>query len=227
MKKVVASPIKKLGVVYSDGTDTYQFTYDDKKRVTKIENYWNDALDKTITYDYSVAGKLAIVTGTTTTNYEINAKGMVTKEDWGNGEYASYEYDNDGYLIKVSEFWDNISHKKMEAVVTNGNIMKHTSYNDDGVVTKIKEFTYTPGDNVNEIHQASMIDNNTKPMGNLFGKPSKKILASLQYWDPRVTPLVQKTTTINYTFDSKNRPTEIVRVLFDGSKETYTYGYFD
>jgi len=226
-KEVAVSPIKTLGVVYPSGTEIYQFTYDDKKRVSKIEDYWENDLAEVISYDYSVAGKLTITKGTDATTYDINAKGLITKEDWGGGEYVAYEYDANDYLVKVIEHWGNADHVKLEAVITNGNIVKHTSYTDDGEVSRIKEFVYTPGDNVNGIHQASLIDSNTKPMGNLYGKPSKKIASSLTYWDPRVTPIEQRTTTLSYEFDTKQRPVKMTRTLFNGEKEVYTYGYYD
>lgn len=227
-KVVAATPIKKLGVVTPDGTDTYEFTYDDKKRVSKIDNYWNGDFDKSIVYSYAVANKLSITSGSNSpTIYEINAAGLVTKELWNSAgtEWSGYEYDANGYMVKVVEHYDNIDHKKMEAVITNGNVTKHTTYNDAGIVSKVKEFTYTPGDNVNDIHQASMIDNNTKPIGGIFGKPSKKILASLQYWDPRENPVVKKTSTMSYDFDTENRPSKITKTLFDGGKEIATYEY--
>jgi len=224
---VAASPIKSIGVVYTDGIEKYEFTYDAvTKKITKIDDFWNDVLDKTITYDYSVANKLTITSGTSVTVYDINASGMVTREDWGNDEWAGYEYNADGYLTKIIEHWGGADHLKMEAVITNGNIMKHTTYDDDGVtVKKIKEFTYTTGDNVNDIHQACMVDNNTKPVGNLFGKPSKKLVDFLEYWDPRTTDPKGK-TTISYEFDSKNRPSKITRAG-DGWQEVYTYTYYE
>ncbi len=226
-KKVTATPIKTLSVVTVDGTDSYTFTYDDKKRVSKIDNYWNDVFDKAIVYDYSVSGKLSIKSGSNDpTTYDINSAGLVTKEWWSDEEWAAYEYDANGYMTKIVEHWGGADHLKMEAVITNGNIMKHTTYDDDGVTVKrIKEFTYTPGDNVNEIHQASMIDHNTKTIGGIFGKPSKKILSSLTYWDPRETPISQRTTTMSYDFDTQNRPIKWTRTLYNGDTEVYTYAY--
>ena len=201
-----ASLLKTIGVVYSDGVEKYQFIYDGTtRRITKIDDYWNEELDKTITYDYSVSGKLTITKGSSPTVYDINANGMVTKEDWGGGEWAAYEYDADGYLVKVIEHWGSADHLKMQAVITNGNIMKHTTFDDDGVTAKkIKEFTYTTGDNVNNIHQASMVDSNTLPCGNIFGKPSKKLVDYLEYWDPRTTD-AKKRTAITYEFDAKKK----------------------
>jgi len=221
------SLIKTIGVVYTDGIELYEFTYNTTtKQVTKIDDYWNDVLDKTITYDYSVAGKLTITKGSSATTYDLNAQGMISKEDWGGGEYAAYEYDADGYLIKVIEHWGGADHLKMQAVITDGNVTKHTTYDDDGVtVKKIKEFTYTIGDNINNIQQTNMVDSNTLPVGNLFGKSSKKLVDYLEYWDPRNTD-PKKRTTITYEFDTKSRPSKITRTGAD-FVEVYTYSYYE
>ncbi len=222
---VTVSPIKSMGVVYGSDIERYDITYDANKRITQILDYWNSSLDKTITYDWSVAGKLTITSGTSATVYDINSSNMVTKEDWGGGDYASYAYDANGYLTTITEHWGGADHLKMKAVISNGNVISHTTYDDDGVtVKKIKEFTFTNGDNVNEIQQTNMVDNNTKPMGNLFGKSSKKLVDYLEYWDPRVTPIVKARTTITYIFDTQNRPTTITRTG-DGWSEVYTYSY--
>ena len=221
------SLIKTIGVVYGTDLETYEFTYNSAtKQVVKIDNFWNADLDKTYTYDYSVAGKLTITKGTSATTYDINAQGMITKEDWGGGEYVAYEYNSDGFLVKIIEHWGGADHLKMEAVITNGNIMKHTTFEDDGVtVKKIKEFTYTIGDNINNIHQANMVDSNTLPVGNLFGKPSKKLVDFLEYWNPQNTDPKAR-TTITYEFDTKNRPSKITRTG-DGWSEIYTYAYYE
>lgn len=224
---VVASPIVTLGIVYPSGTDSYQFTYDDTKKVKQILNFWDGTLDKTINYDWSTAGKLKVVTNGSEVKYDLNAQGYVSREYWNDAqtEYAAYEYDANGYLVKVSEFWGGVNHVKLVAVVANGNVTKHTKYTDAGVASTIKEFSYSPGDNVNDIQQTNPVDNNTKPTAKLFGKASKKIVNSLTYWDPRETPIVTKTSTMSYEFDVKNRPSKITKTLFDGSKEISTYAY--
>ncbi|HCC31856.1 MAG TPA: hypothetical protein DEQ03_17660, partial [Marinilabiliales bacterium] len=115
---VKASPIKTIGVVYTDGVELYEFFYHaTTKKITEIKNYWNDELDKTITYDYSVSGKLTITSGDSETEYEVNEDGMVTKEVWSDDEWAAYEYNTDGYLVKIVEHWGGADHLKMEAVI--------------------------------------------------------------------------------------------------------------
>ncbi len=227
-KVVVATPIKSLSLTDPDANiEKWDFTYDDTKRVSKIENYWNGELDKTITYDYSVAGKLKITSGSKVTTFDINSSKLVTKEYWNESgtEYSAYDYDPNGFMSKISEFYDGTNKVKQESVVVNGNETKQTRFTDSGVASRIREFTYTPGDNVNAIFQKPMIDHNTKPIGGIFGKPNKKLLAAMKYWDPRESPIVERTTTFAYEFDAENRPIKITSTLYDGKKEVVTYAY--
>ncbi|NLI25058.1 MAG: hypothetical protein GX419_10170 [Bacteroidales bacterium] len=227
--KLEAALIKTIGVEYTDGVETYRFVYDANKRIDTIYDYWNDEVDKILKYDYSVPGKLTIkniTSGSNYRSYELNAQGMVSKEDWGGGEYAQYTYDANGFLTTVIEHWGDADHLKYKADITNGNIIRHTTYDDDGVtVKKIKEFFYTPGDNVFGIYQASLIDNTFLPMGNLFGKPSAKLVQYLEYWDPRQNPIVKGRTDITYEFDAKNRITKMIRKGADW-QEVYTFTYY-
>jgi len=225
---VVATPIKSMNVTDpSANIEKWDFTYDANKRVSEIKNYWNGVLDKTITYDYSVAGKLKITSGTNVTNFDINSNNLVTKEYWNDAgtEYGAYDYDANGFMTKVSEFYDGSSKLKQEAVILNGSETKQTRFTDAGVASRIREFTYTPGDNVNEIFQKPMIDHNTKPIGGIFGKPNKKLLASMKFWDPRVSPIVERTTSFAYDFDAENRPIKITSTLHDGTKEIIEFTY--
>ena len=229
--KLEAALIKTIGVEYSyaDDVETYLFVYDTNKRIDTIYNYWNEEIDKILKYDYSVLGKLTIKNLTSGSDYrssELNAQGMVSKEDWGGGEYALFTYDANGFLSTIVEHWGDADHLKYKADITNGNIIRHTRYADDGVtVTRIKEFFYTPGDNVFGIYQASLIDNTFLPMGNLFGKPSAKLVQYLEYWDPRQDPIVKKRTDITYEFDAKNRIIKMVRKGADWQEE-YTFTYY-
>jgi hypothetical protein len=217
------SLIKTIGVVYTDGTDLYEFSYDASKRVDTITNFWNADLDKLLVYDYSVSGQLTIVRNGTPTVYKLDAQGRVIED----GDGSKYEYNADGYLIKMSEFWDNAFHLKYEMEITNGNVTKITTYDDDGVTAKkIKEFTYTTGDNINGIDQVIVVDSPWKTIGGLYGKVSAKLVDYLEYWDPRESPIVKSRTTITYEFDTKDRPTTITRTG-DSFIEVYTYSYYE
>lgn len=217
-----ASLIKTTGVVYTDGTDLYEFNYDNLSRIENIVNYWNDVLDKTLIYDYSVPGQLTIDRDGGLTVYKLDDQGRVIED----GDGTTYEYNSDGYLIKVNEYWDNAYHLKYSVDIADGNVTKITTFDDDGVTAKrIKEFTYTSGNNTNGIDQVIVVDSPWKTIGGLYGKVSAKLVDYLEYWDPRESPIVVKRTTISYEFDSKDRPTIITR-NGDGWQEVFTYSYY-
>jgi hypothetical protein len=224
---VKASLIKSIefNAEWADGAEMWEFMYDaTSKKVTKFDNYWEGDLDKTVTYDYTTAGMLTLMKGSEIYHvYDINAQGYITKDDDGN----TFMYDANGYLIKYYEFWDDADHLKYEMTISNGNIMKITTYDDDGVTAKkFKEFTYI-GDNVNEIHQANAIDSEWKPMGNFYGKPSKKLVDFFEYWDPRENPIVKKKSSLVYAFDDKDRVSTATKTLSDATTEVWTYTYYE
>ncbi|MCB8994131.1 MAG: hypothetical protein H6538_00825 [Bacteroidales bacterium] len=229
---VKASLVKTISfdAAWAGGVERWEFFYDATSgKVTSFDNYWDGTLDKTILYDYTTAGKLTLTRdGSTYASYDINDKGYITKEDWGGGEYAAYEYNADGYLVKVIEHWGDADHLKYQMTITNGNITKITTFDDDGVtVKKEKEFFYTIGDNVNNIHQANAVDSDWKTMGNFYGKPSKKLVDHFDYWDPRVQPISKSTSSLTYEFDAKNRPSVVTKVLTDLTTEVWSYTYYE
>jgi hypothetical protein len=207
---------------WAGGTEKWEFTYDGNSKVTKFDNYWEGALDKTITYDYTVAGKLTLMRdGEVYGEYDLNAQGYVTEDQDGN----TFEYDANGFLVKFYEYWDDASHLKYEITNADGNITKITTYDDDGVTAKkIKEFTYTIGDNITGLHQANATDSDWKPMGNFYGKPSAKLVDFFEYWDPRESPIIKSKSSFTYTFDG-NSPTKATKTLTDGSTEVWDYTY--
>jgi hypothetical protein len=209
---------------WAGGTEKWDFSYDaTTKKVSKFENYWDGALDKTITYDYTVAGKLTLNRdGDVYGVYDLNSSGYITKDADGN----TFEYDADGFLVKYYEYWDDASHLKYQMTIANGNITKITTFDDDGVTAKkIKEFIYTNGDNSDGIHQANATDSDWKPIGNFYGKPSAKLVDYFEYWDPRSTPIVKSRSSLTYTFDDKERVTKATKTLTDGSTEVWDYTY--
>lgn len=217
-----ASLIKTTGVVYSDGTDLYEFNYDDQSRVDTIINYWEGELDKTLYYDYSVPNQLTIDRNGDLYEYELDNEGRVLIDADG----SKYEYDADGYLWKMSEFWDDAFHLKYQIDITDGNVVRVTTFDDDGVTAKkIKEFFYTSGLNTNNIDQVIIVDSPWKTVGGLYGKVSKNLVDYLEYWDPRENPIDKGMTTITYDFDDKDRPVMITRTG-DGWQEVFTYTYW-
>ncbi len=211
--------------LWAGGTEKWDFSYDGTtKKVSKFDDYWEGALDKTITYDYSVAGKLTLKKGATVYGvYDINSLGYITKDPDGN----TYEYDANGFMVKYYEYWSSASHLKYQMEITNGNITKITTFDDDGVTAKkIKAFTYTVGANSDGIHQANATDSDWKPIGNFYGKPSAKLVDYFEYWDPRVSPIVKSKSSFTYTFDTKDRVSKATKTLSaDGSTEVWSYTY--
>ncbi|MGE5383856.1 MAG: hypothetical protein ACM3PX_10555 [Omnitrophica WOR_2 bacterium] len=222
---VEASKIKTISVTTADGTEGWEFNYDNNKHITQIFNSWEGAVVDTITYDYSVAGKLTITKEDYPTVYELDAQGRVTKEVWDDVSWASYTYDANGYLSSIKEHWDGVDHNKYDVEVTNGNVSKHSRYGDDGVINRYKTFTYTTGDNKSELQQTNAVDSNWKTVGGLFGKASTKLVDYLNYWDAG-NEAETKTTTITYTFDAKNRVSTMVRAGADW-QEAYAFTYYE
>jgi hypothetical protein len=222
---VPPAKIKTIGVNYGDGVEGYEFVYDANDRVSKIYNSWEGVAADTITYDYSVAGKLTITKEDWPTVYELNAAGMVTKEIWDETSWASYEYDANGYLVAVKEYWDAADHKKFDLEITSGNVTKHTRFGDDGNANRYKTFTFTTGDNKANIQQTNAVDSNWKTVGGLFGKPSNKLVDYLEYWSPG-EEANKKRTNITYTFDTDNRIATMTRAG-DGWQEVYSFTYYE
>jgi hypothetical protein len=208
---------------WQGGTEKWEFTYDANSKITKFDDYWEGALDKTILYDYSVNGKLTLTRdGATYAEYDINSEGYITEDQDGN----TYEYDANGFLTKFYEFWDNASHLKYFIENANGNVIRITTYDDDGVTEKkIKEFFYTSGANIDGIHQTNAIDNEWKQMGNFYGVPSTYLVDYFEYWDPRESPITKSKSSLTYDFDTSDRVTKATKTLTDGSTEVWEYSY--
>lgn len=207
----------------------YEFFYDADKKVTNFTRTYDGGADGEFVYDYSVAGKLALTKdGEEYATYDVNDQGYITKDDWGNGEWASYEYDANGYLVKGIEHWGDADHLKYEITITDGNVSKIVTYDDDGVTQKkIKEFTYTIGDNIDNLQQANVIDNDWKPVGEFYGKASKKLVDYFEYWDPREDPISKSKSTLSYTFDASDRPSTVTKTLTDLTTEVWSYTYYE
>ncbi|MBN1132111.1 MAG: hypothetical protein JXR52_08515 [Bacteroidales bacterium] len=214
---------------WNGGTSGYEFFYNDDSTVTGFDRTWEGAADGDFVYDYSVSGQLTVTKdGETYAEYELDDNGRITKEYWGNDEWAAYEYDSNGFLSKVYEHWGGEDHLKYEMTITDGNIAMIKTYDDDGVtVKKIKEFAYTVGDNLDNLHQANVIDSDWKPIGLFYGLASKKLVDHFDYWDPRENPISKSTSTLSYTFDNLNRPQIVSKTLTDMSTEVWKYTYYE
>jgi len=230
----IGSQIKSVSfyAAWAGGTEQWNLTYDANGKITKIDDMWEGSLDKTVNYNYATPGKLIMTKasdGSTSGTYNIDASGRITKDDWGSGEYASYDYNSEGFLTNGHEFWSSADHMKYKVDFTASSVSQITTFGDDGVTAKkIKTFVYTIGDNTNGIPQAinDITGSEYKALGNLFGKPSAKLIDYFEYWDPRVSPIVKKRSTYTYKFDSSNRVTQADKFLStDSSTETWKYTY--
>jgi hypothetical protein len=235
--EVKQSKLKEVGVVYEgDGVETYEAEYDAQGRVTKITNIWTSEGEEPgepsyITYTYS-GNELSVLRSGNTTVYEIDEKNRIVKEFWNSEktEYAGYEYNSDGFLVKAIEYYGGKEYKKWTVDVENGNVIRHTRYStSDGSINRIKEFKFiTSGaGNVNGLEQTSIIDSNWKVIGGFYGKASARLVSSLDYWNGPGDEANAKTTTISYPkFDEKGRITEMVR-SGSGWSERFTYSYYE
>jgi hypothetical protein len=214
---------------WNGGLSGYEFFYDANKRVTHFNRTFDGAADGAFVYNYTVANKLTLTKDASAyASYDLNAQGNITKDDWGGGEYASWEYDANGFITKGYEYWSSTNHLKREVVITNGNVTKITKFADDGTTqTQVKTFTYTTGANINNIQQTNVIDSDWKPVGDFYGKASAKLIDYFEYWDPRVNPIVIKKATFAYTFDAKNRPATVTKTAADLTLEVWTYTYYE
>lgn len=226
--QVKASLIKEVKATYSANEwEKWKFTYDAQKRVTKVENFWLNDFDKEFIYDYSTPGKLSITrTGQAPVMHDLDSQGRIIKEYLAGSDFNTYEYNADGYLVKVKWTRGGTEYTRWEIEITNGNIAKHTRKTSGGVVDRIKVFFFTPGDNVNNLDQGIVIDSNWKTVGGLYGKTSKKLVDRLNYWNGPGDEPNTKTTTISYEFDLKNRPSKVTRTGV-GWQEVFEYTYYD
>lgn len=201
------SKIKKISFDGGDGVESWEYNYDAVGRVTSIANVYEGGTPEMITYDYSQAGKLAIIRGGSTTNFTFDSQGRVTKELWDDTgtEYAAFNYDSAGYLVKVIEHYSNTDHLKFENIITNGNITNRIRYEDDGVTVKEdRVFDYTIADNKNAIHQVFTVDSQWRNTGGFYGVQSKKLANS---YVRKITsdPTSSFGVKFAYTFDQENR----------------------
>jgi len=229
------SQIKSISfyAAWAGGTEEWDIIYDASGKVTKIDDMWEGSLDKTLNFDYSVSGKLTITKasdGSTYGLYNLDSAGRIIKDDWmDGGDYSSYDYNAGGLLTNGHEYWSSADHMKYQLDYVAESVSQLTTFADDGTTAKkIKAFNYTIGDNVNGLPQAvnDVTGTEWKALGNLFGKPSAKLVDYFEYWDPRVTPIVKNRSTYTYTFDASNRVTQADKFLSaDSSTETWKYTY--
>ena len=227
---VVASLIDTItfnAPAWSGGIENWQFNYDaTTKKVLNFNDIWAGALDKKLNYGYTT--NLLTLTKASDNSvygtYTLNAQNLVV----GNPDNETFVYDVNGYMTQYNYYSGGVNYLGIQAVITNGNVTQWTKYNSSNVATQIKNFYYTVADNVNNLYQANPIDNDWKPIGGFYGKPSAKLVDYFEYWDPSVTPIVKYKSSFKYTFDAQNRVSMAVKTLSsDNSTETWKYTYYN
>jgi hypothetical protein len=204
---VQESKIRKITFTAEWGVESWEFNYDENRSVTSIANIWEGGDPEMITYDYSKQGELAITRGGSATIYAIDSQGHITKEFWNEEktEWAAFEYDSAGFLVKLIEHYGNTDYLKFENTITNGNITNRIRYEDDGVtVREDRVFDYTIADNKNDIPQVFTVDSQWRNTGGFYGIQSEK-LANSYVREITSDPNSSFGVTFSYTFDDKNR----------------------
>lgn len=119
-----------------NGSDYYDFEYDDLGRTIKQTDYSNGAITRVWTFEYDDRGNQAKVA-----LYDSN--GTLT-------EYYKYGYDDNGNMREVYMYDSN---EKLSLYWTNefderGNVIKKAIYNADGSINNIQHFEYDDNNNL-------------------------------------------------------------------------------
>lgn len=210
-----ASRVKTLTTAEDGWSETYAFTYREDGRVTSILNTYEGGGDN-ILYDWSVAGKLSITKDGKVSVYEVNDKGYVTSDPKGD-YYNTYEYDEDGILIKLTEYWDGGSEVKYTVETKAKNVLKHKSKRSGKDYQKV--FTYAPGLNSCHIQQTNAVNSPWKEQSGMHGVASNRIIIGQNVG---FVGAEGTNTKLSYEFDDFNRPTKI-----DYGYKQFYYTYED
>lgn len=143
-------------IVYSYADDTYTesetmtFTYDDRNRITKVEDIYKDngngADKRQFLYEYG-DGVIDVTTVYSSAdnsfkdeseNYKayLNSSGYITRAEWADGTVVTYTYDSGNHLIQVDE-----GEEQEKYVWENGNVVE-TCYTYPGEDPYINRYTY-------------------------------------------------------------------------------------
>lgn len=236
--------IKTLSINEDGDVTTWTFTYDNQDRLTRTDVVDPEGFEYFITYDYDTPGRLieTEVYGeddTWVTTFVLDSEGRIIKELWepeeGDDDYfTGYEYDEDGYLVRIYEKDGGAEVTKETATVVNDNITVHTQYNGIAVV-RTKEFTYLPSAtalNVSNLPQSNLRNSERRTVSGLYGKGSKKLLDYLEL-DYTGEPEAYAKNSNAYTFDDDNRVLTITRTGVNsegndtGLNEVFTYTYYE
>lgn len=187
------------------------YEYDEQNRLIKI-------IKDADTVSFRYVGNQVICEGADSDDYytfRLDDKGYaVERKDW-----ETFEYDSDGYLLKIRPKYSDSSHDTTDYTWKDGDMIEMQRSNSFEVLT----FTYY--DEINKIN----FDPSYKAMnryGDMFlgtavpyfaGRKSKHLLKSISDDNGDIS-------TFKYELDSKGRPTTIHEV-HKGVYSTYEYNY--
>lgn len=220
---------------------TWEFTYDENNDDRLVSVLVTEGEDDpyTITYDYSVPGRLTEVeAGMWESHFVLDGQGRIIKSLWDESEtddyFDGYEYDANGYLVRRYYKEDGVEYTTETATVVNGNITVHTEFSGPNV-SRTKTFTYLPQAgalNVSNLPQANLRNSERRTIGGLYGKASTKLVDYLELNYPNDEGAYRKNRNV-YAFDNEGRVISITRKFADaagnstGSDEVFEYTYYE
>lgn len=205
-----------------DDTQTSAFTYNAEGKVTKVKVTEEDVNDNyEITYTYS-GSKITAVDkdrdGSTTSTYNLDAKGRIASETYGNGQYTrTYTYNTEGYIVE------------------------HQVSNVEGTYKEVRKYNYTNGNLTSIVYGNGATDNLIygtelakdnfvserefvfdSPLRSLYGKTSKNLIAKFVE-SPGSGGVYEEAYT--YEKDAKGNITKVSVLSNDGDSYMITSKY--
>ena len=200
--------MKTLIAVYSDGEESWEYTYNAQGRVSQVVAAWAGEPYSTFTFTYS--GNTCVVKDGDKNAYDIdlNDKGLATKiKDYVENKTIDLFYDADGFITSALINGEDACQQS----VTN-ECVDYWTRKGDGDTWRHKEHTYTTTENVGAVHTEWAEDCGIKRWiyeSGLVGRASRYCCATAQWADR--TALAE----YEYQFDATTGAI---------SKETKNYG---
>jgi hypothetical protein len=210
----------------SKTTETIQYEYNTDGKINKmsyspiVAAYKNQAYE-TISYSSTAVvftlydDKNKVIS---TTTYQLNTAGYVTKIDYGSSYLVTYEYDSQGFLSKSSSS-GAFSGGNYTYTYTDGNLTSVKGFDDKGKATDATTNEYYL-DKSNGLKLETIYEKNILGQS-LFGNGSKNLLKKTTYSSGSTTII----TDFTYTFDAKGNPTQIFQKASNGSNYTIDLVY--
>lgn len=200
--------MKTLVAVYSDGEESWEYTYDAQGRVSQVVAAWAGEPYSTFTFTYS--GNTCNVKDGDKNAYDIdlNADGLATKiKDYDQNKTIDLTY-ADGFIASAKVDGADACQQS----VTNECVDYWTRLNSETGEWRHKEHTYTTTENVGAVHTEWAEDCGIKRWlyeSGIVGRASRFCCATAQWAD--------RTALAEYTYEFDSATGAI-------SKETKNYG---